>query len=207
MTEPEPVAVLHLEPPGSFSRIHLLVRLLVLIVTGMIGGAVGWPGGVLYFGLPAVAAVLLSEHGRDRYLTQDAPMIERVLAWMLGFWAYLGLLTDRFPTASERDPVRLEVSPGGAPTVGSAALRILTSIPYAIVLCVLGILACFAWLVAAVYVLVRGHYPRSLFDFMASVLRYQARFLCFHASIVDHMPPLALDLEQPGEPHAKGGTP
>lgn len=206
MTELQPTAVLHLEPPGTFARIHLIVRLLVLIVTGMIGGAIGWPGGLLYFGLPALAAVLISEHGRDRYLTDDAPVITRVLGWMLGFYAYLGLLTDHFPTGGERDPVRLEVTAHGMPTVGSAALRILMSLPYALVLFVLGICAGFAWIVAACYVLVRGRYPRGLFDFMASVLRYHARFLCFHASLVDGMPPLALELDA-HEPRAHEGAP
>ncbi|HTJ47110.1 MAG TPA: DUF4389 domain-containing protein [Kofleriaceae bacterium] len=166
------------------------MRLLVLIVTGMIGGAIGWPGAIVFFGLPAMAALLISEHGRDRYLAEDAPRIVRLLGWLLAFYAYLGLLTDRFPTGGERLAVRLEVAPAGAPTVRSAVLRILASIPYALVLFVLGLCGFFAWIVAMIGVLSSGRYPRSIYDFLTSVLRYHARFLCYHASLVDHLPHL-----------------
>ena len=41
------------------------------------------------------------------------------------------------------------------------------------------------------WILVRETYPAALYDFQRGVLRWQARLLAYHASLVDEYPPLA----------------
>ena len=174
--------------PTRLSRPHLLVRLLIACATGGIAHAIGWPGGVLYFGLPALAAVLIAQHGPARYLDADAPRILRVLGWLLAFYAYMMLLTDEFPLDTPR--VRYDFTPRGSPTVKSAVLRIFTSLPIAIVLALLGFIAAMLALFSMIGVLLAGHYPASWFDFQAGMLRVQARLLAYHASLTDDYPTL-----------------
>lgn len=180
--------------PAAMSRVHLLLRLLIAMALGGIANAIGWPGGFLYFALPAVAAILLAQHGPTRFFEGDAPVVARVLGWIIGFHAYMGLLTDRFPLAAPDEPVRFAGAPHGSPTVGSAVLRVLTTIPAVLVLWVLSILSCIVWVLAAIAILFAQRYPRSWFDFQCGVLRFAARVLAYHASLVATYPPIKIDL-------------
>lgn len=173
--------------PTQLSRAHLLVRLLVAIVLGgLTKGIGGWPGGILYLALPAIAAILISQHGPVRYLGSDGSKVVRVLDWILGFIAYMALLTDEFPTKESR--VRYDFVPSGSPTTASAVLRIFTSIPAAIVIALLGIVAGFLAFLQMVWVLFVGHYPRSWFDFQSGMVRIQARLYAYHASLTETYP-------------------
>jgi hypothetical protein len=173
--------------PTQLSRAQLLVRLLILLATGGAARLIGWPGTLLYFGLPALAAILVAQHGPTRYLATDAPRILGVLDWLLAFVAYMELLTDEFPLGGPR-PVRYDFQPSGTPTVGSAVLRIVTSIPAAFVLALLGFVSAIVTLLAAIAILFTRHYPRSWFDFQCGVLRVYARVLAYHTSLTDQYP-------------------
>lgn len=185
-----PMTTVHLtvRSPGTFSRLHLLVRALLMVVVSVVAGSHGWPGMLLYFGLPALSAVLISEHGDQRFLSSDAKVYVRALTWLLGFYGYLGLLTDRFPTLGGEGAVQVDIAPTGSPTTGSAAMRFFTSIPAAIAMSLLGLVGLVVWWIAAIMVLINQRYPVSLFEFQAGVLRYHARFLAWHASLVDTYP-------------------
>lgn len=173
--------------PAQLSRAHLLVRLLVAIVLGgLTKGIGGWPGGVLYLVLPAAAAILISQHGAVRYLGSDGGKVVRVLDWILGFIAYMALLTDEFPSKQSR--VHYDFVPSGSPTVASAVLRIFTSIPAAIVIGLLGIVSGFVAFVQMVSVLFVGHYARSFFEFQCGIVRIQARLYAYHASLTETYP-------------------
>jgi uncharacterized membrane protein len=193
-----PLPHLSVRPPEKFSRVHILIRILLVLAVSSVAGSHGSPGGLLFLGLPAVAALLISQHGPDGFLARDASGLVRALRWLLGLYAYLGLLTDRFPTGGAEDVVRFDVTPSGEPTTGSALLRLLTSIPAVIALWVLGIVGFVLWLVAAFFVLVTEQYPLAIFDFQCGVLRYHARFLAWHASLVDCYPTTMT--EQPSLP-------
>lgn len=187
-------AVIELTPPGRMSRSHLLIRFLIAAATAGVLHTMGWPSSILYFGLPALAAIRISQVGARRYLDEDAPRLERVLSWLLGAYAYLGLLTDRFPGTGTDEPVRLVVRHQGEPTTRSAVLRVFTSIPAILFLAVLGFLSSLLWIVAAICVLFSAHYPRSIFDFQCGVLRCHARWFGYHASLTDAYPPFTLEL-------------
>jgi hypothetical protein len=125
-------------------------------------------------------------------LEEDGPKISGWLRWMTALTAYTYMLTDRFP--SEEDPsVRFEVQPTGSPSVGSALLRLIMSIPSLLVLAVLLWVSAIIWLIASVMVLVQETYPEGLYDFQCGVVRWQARLLGYHASLVDAYPPFAFD--------------
>jgi hypothetical protein len=157
---------------------------------------------VLYLALPAIAAILISQHGAVRYLGTDGPKVARVLDWILGFVAYMALLTDEFPGKQSR--VRYDFVPSGSPTAGSAVLRIFTSIPAAIVIALLGIVAGFLGFLQMVSVLFVRHYPRSWFDFQCGMVRIQARLYAYHASLTETYPTFSFHTTLPAA-HVSAG--
>lgn len=185
-----------LAPPLQMSRVNVLLRFLLAGAVGVVTGVLGWPCGLLYLGVPVVSAVLLSQHRSERFLTRDARILARVYGWLMGFHAFMGLLTDRFPLDADREPVHYEGETTGTPTVGSAMLRILTSIPIAIVLALIAIGSALVWLVSASSILLAGRYPRACFELQYGVLKLQGQALAYHASLVDAYPRVTLATQQ-----------
>jgi Domain of unknown function (DUF4389) len=176
------------ERPPGFQRAHVFLRVALLVVIGWIGH----PFGLLWLGLPVVAAVLVSQKGGQRYLEESGPTATRVLHWILDLVAYLALLTDELP-AQGRHPVRFQVERSGSPTVASALLRILFAIPSLIVLAILVFVGAIVWVIAAVSVLIAERYPDSLWRFLLGIVRWEACLLAYLASLVDGYPPFALE--------------
>jgi hypothetical protein len=176
--------------PEKFERPQLFLRVLVGIILWVLASMVGW---ILYLIFPVLAAIFVSQKGPEKYLEEDGPRMTEWLRWVVAIFAYLFILTERFPTEKPEEIVRFEVSPGGSPTVGSALLRLIYSIPSALVLGLLGIVSAVIWLIAAVMVLIQENYPNGLYNFQRGVLRWEARLLGYHASLVDQYPPFALD--------------
>jgi hypothetical protein len=87
------VTELDVERPAAFQRAHVFLRIALLILIGWIGH----PLGLLWLGIPVVAAILVSQKGGQRYLEEDGPTVVRLLTWVLDLLAYLALLTDRLP--------------------------------------------------------------------------------------------------------------
>jgi len=176
--------------PEKFERPQLFLRILVAIILWVLASIVGW---VFYLVFPVLAAIFVSQKGAEKYLEEDGPRMTEWLRWVVAIFAYLLILTERFPTEKPGEIVRFEVSPGGSPTVGSALLRLILSIPSVFVLGLLGIVSAVVWVIAAVMVLVQENYPGGLYNFQRGVLRWEARLLGYHASLVDQYPPFALD--------------
>ncbi len=187
---PHPVQI-HAQQPERYDRIQLLVRLLVVMVAGTLG-IPAWPFGLFYLALPLVAAVLLTSQSGEHFMASDAPRIARVLAWLFEALAYLTLVTDRLPVRAQ-PRIRVQITPGGTPTLGSALLRLLTSVPSALVLLLCGMVSWVVVVIAALCVLVSTSYPRALWGFQLAVLRWNARLFVYHASLTDVYPPFALD--------------
>ena len=183
----QPVS-LDLDRPVTFDRAHVVLRVALLIIIGWIAH----PIGLLWLGLPVVAAILISQSSGQRYLDDQGPTATRVLAWIVAAVAYLALLTDRLPGRGE-EPVRFQVERSGSPTVGSALLRILSAIPSIIVLALLVFVAAIVWVIAAVLVLVDGRYPDSLWRFLLGIVRWEACLLAYLASLVDRYPSFTLE--------------
>ena len=176
------------ERPPTFQRAHVFLRVALLVVIGWIGH----PLGLLWLGLPVVAAILVSQKGGQRYLDEDGPKITRVLNWLVDLAAYLTLLTDRLPGQGGH-PVRFEVERSGSPTVGSALLRILSAIPSLIAFAILAFVGAIVWVIAAVLVLADEGYPEGLWRFQRGIVRWEACLLAYLASLVDRYPPFELE--------------
>ena len=179
--------------PEKFERPHVVIRILVVVILSILAGAIGWIVGLVYLVFPVLAAIFVSQKGPEKYLEEDGPRLTGWLRWILALYAYLGILTDRFPTEKPEEIIRFEVKTGGAPTVGSALLRLIYSIPSAFVLALLSIVSAIILLIAAIMVLIQENYPDGLYNFQRGVLRWEARLLGYHASLVDQYPPFALD--------------
>jgi hypothetical protein len=177
-----------LERPPAFRREHVLLRVAVLAVFGWIAH----PFGLLWIGLPVVAAIMVSKKGGKRYLDEDGPAVTRVLHWLLDLTAYVGLLTDRFPWPGEH-AVRFEVERSGAPTTSQTLMRILYVIPNLIVFWLLMFVGSVVLVIALVYVLVNGTYPAGLWRFLRGLLRWEACLLAYLASLVDRYPSFWLE--------------
>jgi hypothetical protein len=181
---------LHVERTRQPRRIHVVLRLVLLVAIGTVGvGALYW---MLYLALPALVALAILHRGEGRYLAEDAPRVARILRWVAGAYAYLWLLTDVPPTA-EPGPVELHVEPGGAPTPTSALLRLVYSLPALVLVAVLSIVGSLGWAVGAVWILLFERLPGFIGDFLALTLRTELRLLAYHLSLVDAYPSLADD--------------
>jgi hypothetical protein len=175
--------------PERFDRPQVFLRLVVLLIFS----AVGSVGSLLYLGIPVLAGIMISGKGGQRFMEEDAPRVAGWLHWIVAVAAYISFLSDRFPTERPETAARLDVTPSGIPTVGTAVLRIITSIPSVLVLLVLGFVATFVWVIAAIWILVLRTYPDLLYGYQRAVVRWGARLLAYHASIVDRYPPFAID--------------
>lgn len=159
---------------------------------GWIGITAGWLVCVLYGSLPVIAAIAVSSLGGEGYATTVGPKLWRVVVWLLQFWAYMALLTDRFPTGDD-DPVRIEIQFTGKPTIGATLTRLATSIPSGLVLTLLWCVSSVLWSIAAIVVLLNGSMPEVILAFQRGVLRWQSRLVAYHASLVEDYPPFSFE--------------
>ena len=184
----------NIHKPEKFDRVQLALRLLILVILSL----VEWVLAIIYLAIAGVAAIFISTKGGERFLNEDGPRMKRWLHWLLAIFSYVALLTDRFPTEKPEGSVTYEITMGGEPTVGSALLRLIFSIPSAFVLALLGIIGAIIWFIAAVMVLIMEDYPEGLYNFNLGVMRWEARLLAYHSSLVDTYPPFSLDTGQEG---------
>lgn len=190
MTGDYPVQI-EVTSPARFDRIQLLLRIALAIGLAWIGVTAGWLICMLYVVLPLIAAVAISSLGAQ-YLPVFAPRVWRALGWLLQLSAFMMLLVDRFPTGDD-GAVQVNVRFTGRPTIGAALVRLLTSVPSGAVLLVLMVVSGLLWLIAAGLVLLGGPMPASILAFQRGVLRWQARLLAYHASLVEEYPPFSFE--------------
>lgn len=191
---------LEVSSPPKFERIQLLIRLAIGISLGWLGITAGWLSWLLFLVLPIVAAVVISTKGPEHYIKTTSEKVWPALAWLFSFEAYMLLITDRVPV--EESGVKAELHPSGRPTIGSALLRVILSIPSAIALCVLGIVSCLLWFVSLVSILFGAHVPPSILAWQTGFLRWQARLAAYHASLVEEYPPFSFGERQAPLPTA-----
>ncbi len=177
--------------PEKFQRSQVLIAILVAIVLGV----VMW---FAYLVFPIMAAVWISQKGSQKYLDEDGPKMTGWLRSIVTYYCYVFFLIGQLPSEGVEEQVRFDVQRGGNPTVGSALLRWIYSIPSGIVLGVLGWVAEILWLVAAVQVLIQGTYSEGIYNYFRGYMRWNARLLGYHTSLVEQYPPFALDMEPGG---------
>lgn len=110
--------------------------------------------------------------------------------------AYLFLLTDRYPSTVERQSVNLDITYPDAKRDLNRWLPLikwLLAIPHYIVLFVLIVVALVVSVVAWFAILFTGRYPKSLFDFVVGVGRWNLRVYSYAFLLTtDNYPPFSL---------------
>lgn len=110
-------------------------------------------------------------------------------------FAYLALLTDRYPSTVDEQAVHLEI---GYPDVRELnrwlpLVKWLLALPHYIVLVILSVLSMLAVVAAWFCIVVTGRYPRSLFDFVVGTFRWWLRVGAYAFLLVtDSYPPFSL---------------
>ena len=184
MTHPVELIV---EPATRILRVHMVIRLALLMALAVLGcSSIYW---CLYLAIPALVALAVTRKGGARYLTEDAPRIVHGLRWVATTYAYLWLLSNELPTA-EGGHVELQITTGGAPTVRSALLRLVYSLPALVLVAVLSCVGVLVWAIAAATILTTERMPRALAEYLALTLRVQLRLVAYHLSLVDRYPSL-----------------
>jgi len=187
--------------PEYFDRVQLLLRLALSTGLAWFGITAGWLATLLYVFLPIAAAISISAEGRDNYLKGFGNQLWRVLSWVIALSAYMTLVTDRFPTNADNG-VRIDMKFTAQPTIGSSLAKLVTSIPSALALSVLSVISCILCLVALVVVVVGAAMPGWILAYQRAMLRWQARLVAYHASLVEEYPPFALETDDDHRPAA-----
>ena len=111
-------------------------------------------------------------------------------------WAYLTLLDDRYPSTTDGQSVHLDVPyPDAARDLNRwlPLVKWFLAVPHYVVLVVLNAVAALAVVAAWFAILFTGRYPRSLFDFVVGVLRWNNRVVGYACTLVtDRYPPFRL---------------
>jgi Protein of unknown function (DUF5661)/Domain of unknown function (DUF4389) len=109
---------------------------------------------------------------------------------------YLALMDDRYPSTDEEQSVHLDFPYPDAQhdlSRGLPLIKWLLAVPHYVVLIFLTIGAVFAAIFAWFAILFTGRYPRSLFDYIEGVLRWQNRVGAYaFLLITDRYPPFSL---------------
>jgi hypothetical protein len=175
--------------PERRDRAQLVLRLALVAVLGLLQADLPWIILMFYLGLPIVAAVSIQRHGAEVYPRAGGAMVFGVLRWWTAFLAYMLFLSDRFPAvADDLTSIRFEVNPSGSVDFNRALLRWLASLPELIVLAGLTCGAVPLGVVAAASVLLTQRVPDWVQRYLRFYVSLQARWLVYHASLVDSHP-------------------
>src|SRR5262249_50668819 len=109
---------------------------------------------------------------------------------------YLALMSDRYPSTDDRQSVHLDyLYPDAARDLNRwlPLVKWLLAIPHYVVLFFLDIAAFVVVIVVWFAILFTGRYPRSMFDFVEGVIRWNVRVTAYALTLVtDRYPPFRL---------------
>ena len=210
-TEPETYAArLQIDYPEELDRFTTFFRLIWIIPIGVIlallsaggdaeavtetGERVSANTGGIAAGLAVATALMIVF--RQRYPRWWFDFAREFVRFSARVSAYFALLTDQYPSTVEEQSVHLEID---YPDVEQDLNRWLPlvkwflAIPHIIVLALLAIIAFFAVIIAWFAILVTGHYPRGLFDFVVGLGRWGLRVQAYAFLLVtDRYPHFSL---------------
>ena len=203
-------ARLQVDYPEQHNRVTTLFRVFLVIpiaiVLGVLtagatetvydqsGNVVSTTSGGIAAGL--FTATLLMILFRQRYPRWWFDFALEVTRFSARVGAYLGLLTDQYPSTVEEQSVHLHID---YPDVERdlnrwlPLVKWLLAIPHLIILLVLSVAAFVAVVIAWFTILITGRYPRGLFDFVVGVARWWLRVQAYAFLLVtDRYPPFSL---------------
>lgn len=184
---------LEIDPPQPQNRWTVAFRLVLALPAALLLAAlVGWSSGEYdsstyagTLGLLVAAAILgwfyAVARGRMPRGLRDA--IAYAISYAAQFWAYLLVLTDRYPSCdpltaigplpTRADPLSVENDEDLRRSRLTVFFRLLLAIPHLIWLALWGLVALLAAIVNWIATLIAGTSPEALHRFLAAYLRYQ----------------------------------
>ncbi|HLX34907.1 MAG TPA: DUF4389 domain-containing protein [Candidatus Limnocylindrales bacterium] len=203
-------ASLEVDYPSELDRLTTLLRLLWIIPIAIVlslltatgneviitstGSTVTRTTGGIATGLwLATMLMIVSRQRYPRWWFDFAREITRFEGRVL---AYLALLTDQYPSTVDEQAVHLELaypSVEGDLNRWLPLVKWLLALPHYVALLFLWVGAFIAIVAAWVAILVTGHYPRTLFDYVVGVGRWTLRVEAYAFLLVtDRYPPFSL---------------
>jgi hypothetical protein len=201
--------------PRWKTAIRILLALPALLLAAVLGGGFGGGGGGSSYGADggtasqwstgflgvAVACAILGWFA-SLALGQMPAGLRNLGAYAIGYgaqtYAYLLLLTDRYPNADPDaigppwalppHPVRLEVSDDGHRSRLTVLFRLLLAIPHLVWVVLWSVAAVFAAIANGVVALVRGHSAEPLHRFLAAYVRYYSHVNAFVFLVANPFP-------------------
>jgi hypothetical protein len=211
MADTVPYAVrFEIDYPGQMDRLTTFFRLIwaipILIIIALVSGpstsrAVDHAGTTVHQGGAGIAAGLFVATALMIVFRQRYPRWWFDFTLELGrfgarVWAYLLLLTDRYPSTVDAQSVHLDVAYPDAERDLNRWLPLvkwLLALPHYIVLAVLAIAVVFVTIFAWFAILFTGTYPRGAFEFVVGVGRWATRVWAYAFLLVtDTYPPFSL---------------
>ena len=174
---------------SSFFRLFWSLPVLVVlcVLTSEVGG--GLAGGLAF----ATALLIIFRQRYPRWWFDLALELNRFSARV---FAYLFMLTDRYPSTVDKQSVLLDIKYPDAKKDLNRWLPIikwLLAIPHYVALVLLIVAALFATIFAWFAILFTGRYPKGLFDFVVGVMRWGVRVNAYSFMLItDKYPPFSL---------------
>lgn len=137
-----------------------------------------------------------------RLLAGLADFMVMTLRYELRTWAFLGILTDRYPPfafdAASDDPGGYPASLSVSPALEgrnrlTCFFRIILAIPAFIFVAIIGLIAVICSFLGGLAVLFTGRWPEGLRNFVVANLRVSNRFNAYFNYLTDQYPPFSLD--------------
>jgi hypothetical protein len=148
-------------------------------------------GGLLFFG------PLLMILFRQKYPRWWFDWNLELLRFINRVGIYLLVMNDLYPSTDEEQSVHLNISYPDVPKELNRWLPLvkwLLAIPHYFVLFFLNIAALIVTIIAWFSILITGQYPKSIFDFVEGVIRWNLRVIGYAFILVtDEYPPFSLD--------------
>lgn len=182
----------------TFFRIFVAIPIVIVLgtVTGGMTTGIGsrlillGAGGWLFLG-PLLMILFRQKYPRWWY-----DWNRELLRFSNRVMVYLALMDDRYPSTDEEQAVHLDFPYPDVPRDLNRWLPLVKwflAIPHYIVLFFLEIGAIVAIIIAWFVILFTGRYPRTLFNFVEGVIRWQNRVICYaYLLITDQYPPFRL---------------
>ena len=111
-------------------------------------------------------------------------------------WVYLALMDDKYPSTTDQQSVHLDYDyPDATRDLNRwmPLVKWFLAIPHYVALVVLNVIAVLGVIVAWIAIVFSGRFPRSIFDFVVGVLRWNNRVIGYAFTLVtDQYPPFSL---------------